>query len=1358
MRDSSALAGVMLAVVVLWSGAAETTAAPALPEWPRGVVPVAADGRPLNLDFETGTLADWTPSGEAYAGQPVRGDTVRSRRADMRSQHRGEYWIGSFERQGDAPRGTLTSAVFQVTHPYASFLMGGGSHASTCVELVREDTGAVFYRISGDNSENLQAVVVDLAPVRGKRMFVRLVDSHTGGWGHVNFDEFRFHDSRPTFPAEAARPPVDVFAHAGVDPVAAARAMTVPEGFSVTLFAGEPDVVQPIAMAFDDRGRLWVAEAYSYPRRVAEEDARDRILIFDDQDGDGRFDSRKVFIEKLNLVSGLEVGFGGVWVGAAPNLLFIPDRDGDDQPDGPAQVVLDGWGSQDTHETLNAFIWGPDGWLYGCHGVFTQSLVGAPGTPKEQRERINAGIWRYHPIKRRFEVFAHGTSNPWGVDFDDHGQAFCTACVIPHLFHVVQGARYHRQAGAHYNAHTYDDIKTIADHVHWLGIQPHGGNNRSDAAGGGHAHSGAMIYLGGSWPAEYRNQVFMNNIHGARINMDRLERHGSGFVGRHGPDFLLANDSWSQILNLRYGAEGQVYMIDWYDQNQCHLPDPKAHDRSNGRIFKVAYKNAQHVRVDLRAKSDAELVELLVHENDWYCRHARRILQERGADRAIHPALEKLAFEHPDETRRLRGLWALHATAGLDGARVRRGLENDSEYVRAWTIQLALEDREVPSWFLAKLTSLAQQDPSPVVRLYLASAAGRMTADQTWPLLDGLAAHSEDRDDHNLPLMYWYALEPLVERAPDRALALAIRSADARLLSFTTRRIAAGDAVAAMPKLVAFLAGVEGASEQLTILESINLALRGRRQVSMPAGWPPLGARLARSPDARVRTHATRLGVTFGDAAAASQMRELLLTRAADTALRQEALAALLGKKDAQLAPTLQKLLDDPQLRPAALRGLAMYDDPATPAAIFVVYAALDLPTRRDALTTLASRSAYAEKLVAAIHEKAIPAGDVTAEVIRQLRSLKNAQIDEQIAAIWGSARETDKDKAKLIADYQKMLAAPSDPPPDATHGRAVYAKVCQQCHRLFDRGGAVGPELTGSHRANLDYLLSNVLDPSALMAKEYMPTIVATTDGRVVTGIVREENTSTVTLLTQNETLILPRDEIEEMAPTTKSMMPDDLLANLAEHDVRSLVAYMGSATQVPMRVNAENAPSFFNGRDLAAWTGDVNCWRIENGEIVGNSSRAEGNFSPVLRSDLLVDDFRLTAEVKLVGEGDHCAILFRGEELHDGTIGAYRVEFGAGRWGRLRHSNGQEIGAMTLVSVDAARWNTVEITAVGSRLRTSINGRLCVDVEDSTGPRHGVIALSIQLENGQEVRFRNLKLDVLTRDKAQGAAASGP
>src|SRR5262245_40464445 len=157
-----------------------------------------------------------------------------------------------------------------------------------------------------------------------------------------------------------------------------AAKLKLPPGFKVQVVASEPDVIQPIAMTQDDRGRLWIVTNTNYP--VCPGEPKDSILIFEDTNGDGKADKRTVFYDKLTFASGITVGFGGVWVGAPPNLLYIPDKNGDDKPDAEPEKVLDGWGWEDTHETLNDFVWGPDGWLYGTQGVFTNSNVGKPGS------------------------------------------------------------------------------------------------------------------------------------------------------------------------------------------------------------------------------------------------------------------------------------------------------------------------------------------------------------------------------------------------------------------------------------------------------------------------------------------------------------------------------------------------------------------------------------------------------------------------------------------------------------------------------------------------------------------------------------------------------------------------------------------------------------------------------------------------------------------------------------------------------------------------------------------------------------------------------------------------------------------
>lgn len=781
-------------------GKAAKAAAPAATQpVDEGAPPTGKDNEPLNFDFETGTLKDWTASGEAFANQPVKGDTVAPRRPGMKSGHQKQYWIGTYENGlGDQPKGTLISAPFKVTQPWAGFLVGGGRGAGTRVELVRAKDNSVFLTATGSNREEMRRVVVDVRREIDTEIFIRLVDDASGGWGHINFDDFRFYARKPPN-ADAADPEplkMDEVKFAGLSADEAAKAMTLPQGFAVTACAAEPDVQQPVAMAIDDRGRVWVAEAHSYPQKRPEGQGKDKILIFEDNNGDGKFDKRTVFMEGLNLVSGMEVGFGGVWVGQAPQLLFVPIDASGEKPAGKPQVVLDGFGYQDTHETLNAFNWGPDGWLYGCHGVFTHSLVGKPGTPDDQRIKMNAAVWRYHPTKRLFEVFAEGASNQWGVDWNDHGQAFMTACVIPHLYHVIQGARYQRQAGPHIDPYTYQDIKTIADHVHWAGTGgPHAGNNRSDAAGGGHAHCGAMIYLGGAWPEKYRNSLFMSNIHGNRVNNDLLEPRGSGYVGHHGADFAFTNDKWSRWISIKYGPDGNCYVIDWYDKQACHLKQPEVWDRSNGRVYKISYNGsssgATEKPLDLSKLSSEELVKLQLHPNDWYVRHARRLLQERGDDRKAQAALANIAKAHPDATRRLRAMWALHVTGGLTQETLTERLKDENPYVRAWAIQLAAEDGKVPPDTLRKWADLAANDPSAVVRLYLASAMQRVPTADRWDVLKALSRHAEDADDHNLPLMVWYALEPMVAENAGKALAIAAGGKMPLLREFAARRMAA---------------------------------------------------------------------------------------------------------------------------------------------------------------------------------------------------------------------------------------------------------------------------------------------------------------------------------------------------------------------------------------------------------------------------------------------------------------------------------------------------------------------------------------------------------------------------------------
>ncbi len=320
------------------------------------------------------------------------------------------------------------------------------------------------------------------------------------------------------------------------------------------------------------------------------------------------------------------------------------------------------------------------------------------------------------------------------------------------------------------------------------------------------------------------------------------------------------------------------------------------------------------------------------------------------------------------------------------------------------------------------------------------------------------------------------------------------------------------------------------------------------------------------SADAGVRAQARGLAVTFGSAAAIAGARKTLNDHGTPAGERLAALDSLLGIKDASLAPVLQELLADEQVRGAALRGLAAYDDANTGGAILKRYGSFAPPERKDALTTLASRAGWAKELLAAVASGTVQGKDVSADVVRQLRSLKNAELDAEVAKVWGVVRDSPEEKKARIGQLKTLLTAKGARPDDLSRGRRLFSNNCQQCHSLYETGGHVGPDLTGSNRADLDYLLENVVDPNAVIPNDYRTTEIETKDGRLVLGIVKREDERSLTIVMPNEDLVLPKGEIKERSLRAMSMMPEGLLDSLPEQDIRDLVAYLRGKAQVPM------------------------------------------------------------------------------------------------------------------------------------------------------------------------------------------------
>ena len=681
-----------------------------------------------------------------------------------------------------------------------------------------------------------------------------------------------------------------------------------------------------------------------------------------------------------------------------------------------------------------------------------------------------------------------------------------------------------------------------------------------------------MIYQGGNWPARYHNTLFTVNLHGRRLNNDRLERQGAGYVGRHSADFLFSDDIWFRGIDLIYGADGGVYIADWSDVGECHENDGV--HRTSGRIYKVTYGTPKPTGAfDLADATDVDLVRVgQMHENEWVARQSRRILQERAAGgRQLSGAREWL-FDLLDNGKtvvhKLRALWCLYAIGALDEARLLGELGNENEHLRAWAVRLLVDRGEVSKTAVEELQKLAASEESGLVQLYLASAMQKIDFDERWPIAEALSAKDRFAHDRELPLMIWYGIESAVTHAPRRAVNFAMTNRFSVLRQHPARRLTVE--IERLPEatnaLVARLADSGDLAVQLDILKGMSEALRGWHKAPVPGEWPKAAAKLAQSKNGEIQTLTRELSVVFGDGRALDELRKIVSDGSAEQEARRQALRTLVAARGGDLAGLLHKLIGDKVLVNEAIRGLAVFDHPDTPRLILENYGRFNPEGRAAAIDTLVSRPAYARSLLAAVAAGKINRNDVSAYHARQIRSFNDEALTSQLTKVWGETRVTDADKRALIERYKSQLTAERLARGDPSAGRALFVKTCANCHVLYGQGKTVGPDLTGSNRRNLDYILENIIDPSASVAADFRMTVAVLKSGRVVSGLIVEKTEKTLTFETQNERVVVERAEIEESKATAASLMPEGLLQNLSGEQIRDLAAYLMSAEQVPL------------------------------------------------------------------------------------------------------------------------------------------------------------------------------------------------
>jgi putative membrane-bound dehydrogenase-like protein len=952
-----------------------------------------------------------------------------------------------------------------------------------------------------------------------------------------------------------------------LSPQESLKRITVPDGFHVTLFAGEPDIRRPIAFDFDDRGRLWVVENYSHPE-WREDRAPDRVVILEDTNHDGRFDRRKVFWDGGRYLTGIAVGHGGVWLANTPELTFIPDRNRDDIPDSKPVAILDGF-ERSPNNVLNNFHWGPDGWLYGSIGVTTPSRIGTPGTPNKDRVQITRGMWRFHPTGHDFEVLAEGMVNPWGADFNEFGDLFTTNTTIAHLWHIVPGMYCQRRDNESDYPYAYGRIQSVANHLHWGGGAWHESritDEHHSVAGGGHAHCGGMIYLGDNWPDEFRGTFFTANLHGNRLNNDQLVPRKSTYVGVHSNDFLFANDPWFRGLSVKYGPDGGVFISDWHDLGECH--DNDGSHRSSGRIYKVVYGEPEPQSIDLQQLTELELVRHHRHRNEWFVRHSRRILHERavaGHDLSLARQLLRDIFHNDeDELLKLRALWTLYVVGDFSGNDYLIELLNHPrEHVRRWAVQLLVDRKEPSPIAIDTMTTMARDDQSPKVRLALASALQKVPPKSRWAIAGRLMSHAGDAQDPYLPLMIWYGIEPLVTTDTTSAMALAERSALPLLRRYITRRALDVD----NPPIVQITqaaTATQNENVRLTFLQGMLDALDGRGSQSAPPSWPTVYAHVQANKNPALRSVGLRLATLFGDLQAIDHLREMVHDQTADLNLRRKSLQALLTLKDGVPTAVLHELVKTPMLRHDAIKALVTRGESSTADVLLAAYSQLEPGEQQDAIAVLVTRQDFAARLLTAIGKGAISRREISAFALQQLRAFKNAEIKGQVKTLW-VANAQQLRKSDQIAHYKQKMTPRYLKRGDPRAGRLFFEHACAKCHTLFGAGGKVGPDLTGSGRKNLDYILSNLVDPSAVIDPAYCLTQILTHDGQLLSGFLVQQGDTFAVLQTQDAQIRLKMKDIDEIYTSGKSMMPDGMLHNYTDDQVRDLLVYLGRSEQVP-------------------------------------------------------------------------------------------------------------------------------------------------------------------------------------------------
>ncbi len=966
--------------------------------------------------------------------------------------------------------------------------------------------------------------------------------------------------------------------------------LRVADDLEVDLVLENPLIAKPLYLAFDERGRLWVVEYRQYPwpaglklisrdsvwrnaydppfapppPHAADSPFRgaDRVSIHEDVDGDGTFERSKVFLDGLNMATAALPGRGGVFVLNPPYLLFYADRDRDDVPDEPApQILLSGFGFEDSHSLANSLRWGPDGWIYATQGSTVSSAVvvhGEDSQPMSDRPAVHSmgqHVWRYHPERRVYEIYAEGGGNAFGIEIDAAGRVYSGHNGgDTRGFHYIQGGYFQKNFAKHgqlSNPYAFDYLPMMAG-----------------SAAQRFTHT-FTIYEADALPPRYRGVMLAINPIGHEVVVSAITPHGStrqtrdvGYAVQPGSGERAA---WFTPVDVQLGPDGALYVADWYAEQANHYYNHEGKTNPDlGRVFRLRGKQyAPAPKFDLNSESSRAVVEnYLAHPNRWFRQQALRVLADRR-DASVIPLLNEWIDRRTGQDA-LEAFWALHLSGGLTEDRLRACLSHANADVRRWCVHLLGDDAAAAPRLRDALLDMAREEPDVEVRSQLAATAARLPANVGVPLAFALLNRAEDAHDVALPKFLWWALEahagateliadhlrdPSVWHSPFQ---VAGRTVPQNLV----RRFALAGTQADLALCAELLRLAPDAEQHEHLVAALADAFAGR---PLPALPDELAAELAKSRGPYAQLMAIRRQDAAAIAAALASLAD------ADNAvdIRVATISALgdVRADAAQAIPTFVALLDgseDAAIQNAALSALQMYADSQVAAHILAAWPTLSGESQAVAIGVLASRREWALALAAAVERGAIPATAVEPDVAGRLRRYG----DGVFAQLFPPTSATLSEREARIEALTELVRQGQGSPlagQELFHG----APACGKCHRMFDRGGDIGPDLTSYNRADLGRMLLALVHPSAEIREGYEVHTVLTADGRMLSGL-KVEDTERLLVLrgADGQTQTIPKDEVDDVFPNEQSLMPEGLVDALTDDEIRNLFAFLLSTT----------------------------------------------------------------------------------------------------------------------------------------------------------------------------------------------------